>query len=114
VIVLSAKQMNSMLALLNENKILLCFILMMLLSSLWSDSPSVTLRKTIALYGTTLLGLYLVQNYSLTGVLKIISIALNVTGIFSLLAAVLLPSYGIMHDLHEGAWRGVYPHKNYL
>ncbi|MFT4153213.1 O-antigen ligase family protein [Parafilimonas sp.] len=114
VIILSAKQIGSMLALLNENKILLFFILLMLLSSLWSDVPLVTLRKTISLYGSTLLGLYLVQNYSLTGVLRIISIALNITGIFSLLAALLLPSYGIMHDLHEGAWRGVFIHKNHL
>jgi O-antigen ligase len=34
--------------------------------------------------------------------------------LLSIVFAVALPKFGIMHDLHAGAWRGIYTHKNVL
>lgn len=84
-----------------------------LISCLWSDDFSTTLNRAIALFGTTLFGLYLGSRYPLQRQLQLLSWALGLGSVLSLLFAVALPSIGTMCS-HEGAWRGIYSHKNIL
>lgn len=94
-----------------------------LLSVFWSAAPLETLRSVITLLISTLLGLYLAVRYSLNEQLRLLAWALGIAALFSLLVALILPSYGItdVGDIlnfqeisHQGAWKGIYGHKNIL
>lgn len=83
-----------------------------LLSAGWSVAPGQTLRRSVALLGGTALGLYLGARFSTERLLRITLVALGTATLLSLAFAVAVPSVGISHGLHEGAWRGVFGNKN--
>lgn len=83
-------------------------------SVFWSFAPEVTLRRTIALNGTTLFGIYLSSQYSIKQQLEILAGTFGIIILLSFLFGIALPKYGIMGGGHAGAWRGVYIHKNLL
>jgi exopolysaccharide production protein ExoQ len=85
-----------------------------LLSVLWSETPAVTLRQTIALIGTTLFGVYLASRFSLKQQLQLLAQMFGLAILLSLLFIVVLPQFGIMSGIHAGSWRGIYTHKNVL
>jgi exopolysaccharide production protein ExoQ len=85
-----------------------------LFSFFWSDVPSVTLRRSIALVGTTLFGIYFATRYSPKEQLRLLAWALGTAAVLSLVFAVALPGYGIDVYPFAGAWRGVYSQKNLL
>jgi exopolysaccharide production protein ExoQ len=102
-----------------------------LLSVLWSVAPDVTLRRGIALMGTTLLGVYVAMRFDLREQLHLLAWALGIAALASVIFALALPSFGVMSapptqglggggntslllplvDKAEG-WRGIYTHKN--
>lgn len=94
--------------------LLLILVGLPLVSILWSAAPDVTLRRGIALLGTTIIGVYLAVRYSLREQLRLLAKALGIVALLSLLFALALPSYGISSGEHEGAWKGVFDHKNTL
>lgn len=79
------------------------------LSAGWSVAPTLTLRRSVALLGTTAFGLYLAARFSRREVLILLLSALGISAVLSLAFALVLPSYGIVNG-----WRGVYLHKNSL
>lgn len=86
-----------------------------LVSVLWSWSPPVTLRRCMALIGSTVFGIYLASRFTWQDMLKCAAWALGLGAVLSLGFVLFLPSYGIHHDIyHSGAWRGIYFHKNVL
>jgi len=93
-----------------------------LLSVLWSAAPEVTLRRSIALIGTTLLGVYMAMRFDLREQLRLVAWALGTGALLSLLFALALPAYGVASveslpsESSEAAqgWRGVYQCKNCL
>ena len=91
---------------------LLILILLPFLSITWSDAPGVTARKAVAVAGTSLLGLWLSTRFTVREQLRLLCWALGLAVTLSILTAVLLPVFGVMDGLHEGAWRGVFVHKN--
>jgi exopolysaccharide production protein ExoQ len=92
---------------------LLWFIIgIALLSVLWSAAPEVTLRRGVALIGTTALGVYVAMRFGLREQLQLLAWALGLGALFSLLFTLAVPAYGIMED--PQGWRGVYAHKNGL
>ncbi len=93
---------------------LLAILGLALLSILWSEAPAFTIRRNIALVGTSLFGVYMATRYTLQQQLKLLAWAFGIMIILSLLFVVAFPSYGISGGLHEGAWRGVWAHKNGL
>ena len=98
-----------------RNKLLLLLVMLVLASVLWSAAPEVTLRRSIALLGTTLFGAYLSARYTLGGQIRLLAWALGIAAVLSLLCALALPSYGISSDpLTPGDWQGVFDHKNAL
>ncbi|MGL5831602.1 MAG: O-antigen ligase family protein, partial [Waterburya sp.] len=100
------------LATFSSNKILWILLGVVCFSYFWSIEPSQTFRFSIYAVGTTGFGLYLATRYSLTEQMKLLGWTYGLLLILSLLFAVAIPSYGIMSQVHEGALRGVFTHKN--
>ncbi|MEA5466981.1 O-antigen ligase family protein [Leptothoe sp. PORK10 BA2] len=73
-----------------------------------------TSRRSILLLGSTALSIYLSFSFSFKQQLRFLVIALGINVIVCFIFGLLLPKYGIMHDVHAGAWRGVHSHKNKL
>lgn len=99
---------------LSRDKFLLLLIGLTLVSVLWATAPEVTLRRSVALIGTTLFGVYLAVRYDLNEQLRLLAWALGLGALLSLLFALALPAYGVMTELTATGWRGVYGHKNTL
>lgn len=85
-----------------------------LASVFWTSAPDITLRRSIALLGTTLFGAYLAARYSLREQLQLLGWTLGIVVLLSIVFALALPSYGVMSTLHVGAWRGIMNDKNIL
>ncbi|MFE1744021.1 O-antigen ligase family protein [Coleofasciculus sp. H7-2] len=96
-----------------KEKLAFVLVTFALSSVVWSVAPPVTLRRSIALVGTTIFGTYLATRYSLKDQLRLLAWALGIACLLSLVFAVALPKYGV-HQIgtHVGAWRGIYTHKN--
>ena len=94
---------------LRRNWSLVAIILFALVSSLWAAMPDLVLRKSIGLFGATLLGIALAVRFSFQEQLRILSWLFRIIAILSLACIVLLPSYGISN---EGEWQGIFEYKN--
>lgn len=99
---------------LSRDKFLLLLVGVALVSVLWATAPEVTLRRSVALMGTTLFGVYLAVRYDLKEQLRLLAWALGIGALLSLLFALALPAYGVMNEPTVTGWRGVYVHKNTL
>lgn len=96
------------------DKIILILTGVAVFSYFWSASPQLTLRRSVALIGTTLFGVYLGTRYNPREQLRLIAWALGIGAVLSLLFAVFLPIYGVDPGFDVVAWRGVYSQKNSL
>jgi len=83
-------------------------------SVLWSTVPELTLRRSIALFGTTLFGLYFAVRFPMRDQLKLLGWALGIAATLSVAFVIALPDLGISTGSHDGAWRGIFVHKNVL
>lgn len=81
-------------------------------SYFWSEVPSITLRRSVALLGTTIFGIYFGTRYTAKQQLYLLAWAFGIGGLLSVIFALALPSYGI--DFGSTSWRGVYLQKNIL
>ncbi|ACC83807.1 O-antigen ligase family protein [Nostoc punctiforme] len=82
------------------------------LSSFWSLEPETTIRRVIALAGTSIFGLYLASRYTLKQQLKLCAYMLVISIIMCLLFVIFIPQYGI--DPVFNSWRGIFSTKNIL
>ncbi len=101
----------------NQNMSVLSLVGLALVSSLWSENFSATLTPAIALFGSTLFGLYFGSRYPLQKQLQLLGWALGIAGLLSLIFALAFPSIGTMcsqEGVQGGAWRGIYIEKNSL
>lgn len=102
-------------AFLRTNLWLLFLIGLAIASITWSSIPDITLRKVVALIGTTLFGIYLASSFNFEQQLKLYGWTFGISIFFSFIFAIALPEYGVMNtEAIVGAWRGIYPHKNGL
>jgi exopolysaccharide production protein ExoQ len=101
---------------------------LVLLSIFWSVAPEITLRRSIAILGTTLLGVYVAMRFNIREQLQLLAWALGMGALLSLLFVLAFPAFGIMSgpairvpggtftgitaDPNAGGWRGIYAHKN--
>jgi O-antigen ligase len=93
---------------------ILAFVGWAALSLMWSDDPQLTMRRIIGLICTMALGFFLGMRFETKALLRILAWALAFAVIASIIAAVLFPSFGTMTNLDNGAWRGIFAHKNEL
>ncbi len=96
------------------NPLLLICIVICCLSYFWSINPAVSMRRSIALLITTLFGLVLAARYDWSGLVQRLAACFWAMAIVSILIALVLPEYGIMQEIHHGAWRGAWIEKNYM
>ena len=96
------------------NPLLIICVVICGVSFLWSDNPSVTLRRSVAVMLTTAFGLVLAARYDWNGLVQRLGIIFGVVAVLSILIAVFLPEYGVMQEIHQGAWRGAWVEKNYM
>ena len=101
---------------------LLCFAqtmpLMLLLpiyamsSALWSQGPGTSLRSGISLLVTTLFAFYLGERFSERQQMELLTMVGACVAVANVIAALVWPQFGIDHQLHEGAWQGLFTQKN--
>lgn len=111
---LTFRQWKQFINVASRNKLLLLLIGIALVSFLWSAAPGVTLRRSIALVGTTLFGVYLATRYSPKELLRLIAWTFGIGAVLSVIFALALPEYGIQPYSGAMTWRGIYRHKNLL
>ena len=80
----------------------------------WSIEPGLTQRRSLAIIMTTVAGLYLGTRYNWQTMLRAIALAWFIIAISSFLTGLLVPSFGRMHEVHVGAWQGLFYEKNQL
>jgi O-antigen ligase len=97
-----------------NSKLLFGLVALAILSAAWSGDPLFTLRRSLALLGTTMFGIYIGLRFSLDEQLRLLAYTLSICAIASLAMALLVPSYGMDIEFYGSAWRGIYEHKNHL
>ena len=106
---------RSLLSVALRDKLLLLLTAVAIFSVLWSVAPEVTLRRGVALLGTSLFGIYIAERYGLDELLRLLAWTLGITAVLSLVFALVLPSYGISQEpITQGDWEGIFDHKNTL
>ncbi len=91
---------------------LCALVALALASTLWSVDPALTARRAAAVAATTLFGLYLAARWDWTRLLTLLGVMwLGLAGA-SLAAGLAAPSFGVVDEIHVGAWRGVWWEKN--
>ena len=97
------------------DKLPLILVAIALLSILWSDVPNVTQLKARELLGITLFATYFGTRYTLKEQFRLVAWTLGISAVLSLICGVALRKYGVHPEaLFDGAWRGIYLHKNIL
>jgi len=89
-------------------------ILLVVVSAAWADYPSVTLRKTFALLGTTAFALYFVARFGVEEQVRLLGWVFGLLGVMSIGAVVYVPELAIDQRWTVGAWQGVFIQKNAL
>lgn len=98
-----------------RNPMTLLLIVFAVFSRNWSHAPDITLRRSIALAGTTMCGVWLAGRFRGRELMEILGWAMGISAVLSLLFALLIPELGVHQGGDfDGAWRGVYLQKNGL
>jgi len=96
-------------------KLLAAALLLILVSAFWSVDPGATIRHGVAVVGSTISGMFLALKFSRLALLRLVKSALTTTAVLSLGMVLILPRVAIMSGSDvDGAWRGVFAHKNGL
>lgn len=112
---IQSKQFKQFLNLWKVNWLLVLFLLFGILSFAWSISTIGTLQRVLQLTLSTILAAYLGFRFSNRQVLQGLFIFTIFMTFVSYLLVAILPGAGIMTTYpHEGSWRGVFSHRNYL
>lgn len=111
VVVVLLPKYHETISVLRDNWSLVALLLLALFSSYWAEMPDLVLRKSIGLFGTTMLGIALAVRFSFEDQLRILGWLFRIIAVLSLACIIFLPSYGVSDD---GQWMGVFEHKNAL
>lgn len=91
------------------------FVILALLSSLWSVDSGLTLRRGVAVTGMLLAAVFLLASFGYRRSIMLITGLLAAIAILSLITSLFLPALGVHQaGSHLGRWKGVYLHKNLL
>lgn len=88
------------------------FLSIAALSTLWSISPSTTLRQTVVLAGLAYITHAIIGRYGIWPFLRVVWLSGVAFVAVSLLFGLAGSDYVLMRDVHMGSWRGFLPHKN--
>ena len=102
------------LSIIRQTGLIWLLIFLAFLSTLWSSWKGGTLQYSFALAGTTGLGIFISLRFRVDQQLQMLALVMIAIALSSLLLIAIYPSIGIMSGIHEGAWKGVFLHKNFL
>jgi exopolysaccharide production protein ExoQ len=115
VAVILALYYRETLLVIRRNGFLAALVLLAIVSCSWAALPALVLQRSIAVLGTTLLGIALAVRLSLEDQLRLLRGLFRILAVLSMACVLLLPSYGISFGPDDhGEWRGVFGHKNGL
>ena len=97
-----------------RNKALVMFVVYIVISALWSDLPGVTIRRSLALFGTTIFAVYLAVRFKPSEMISLLALALAITVVEQQLLVILSPETSIHWRANYGAWKGGLGHKNIM
>ena len=95
-------------------KWIVALLIVAIASVVWSQDPSLTLRRCVLLVAMTAFGVYFGTRYTVPEQLRLLAWTCFLVVLLSFLFAIFLPGYGMDQDLLLGAWRGVFIQKNAL
>lgn len=84
------------------------------ISTTWSLDPALTLRRSVAVMMTAVFGLWLAARFSWPDLLRLVAAMFALLAVGSLIAGAVFPAFGVMQEIHPGAWRGLWWEKNTL
>ncbi len=114
VLLLLLRRLPQVIRLAAFNPLLILCVLWCGISMLWSIDPGVTNRRTAALLVTTTFGILIAARYNWCVMVQILAAAFSFLAVSCVVMALFFPQYGIMNEIHVGAWRGVWIEKNYM
>lgn len=98
-----------------SNALMIIALMLTLVSALWSIDPSETLRRGIALLGTTVVGIFLGITFRRRDMLGFLRHALAAFVIASVALAIFVPALGThVGGKFDGLWRGLMSFKNQM
>jgi O-antigen ligase len=80
----------------------------------WSDDPFFTVRRAVVLLATTVFAIYFGSCFDWDRQIQIFERLFLVSIVGSVLMIVFAPQFGVSHDMHMGALKGMFSHKNLL
>ncbi|MEL7231812.1 MAG: O-antigen ligase [Pseudomonadota bacterium] len=83
-------------------------------SFLWSIDPALSQRRGIAIVMSTLTGIWIGTRYDWRTLLRTLGLVWITVALVGTLTALLNPAFGVMSEIHVGAWKGLYYEKNQL
>lgn len=93
---------------------LVLFGLLPFVSVAWSISPDTAVRRGLGVIMTLVFALWLAARYDWRDLIRLLALAFAVLAAGSLVAAVAVPSFGVMQEIFPGAWRGLWWEKNLM
>jgi O-antigen ligase len=84
------------------------------LSVFWSIAPDQSARRVFAVVCTTVGGIVLAARFGWAALAEVAAATFAILAAAALVAAVAMPSLGVMSEIFPGAWRGLWPEKNAL
>ena len=100
------------LQMLRKEWLLVLLVGLAVVSVFWSDAPAVTFRRSLALVGTWVFAAYFAARYPLKEQLKMLGWTCGIAVAFSFIFGFL--KLGTPVEQLEGAWFGIFVHKNVL
>ena len=89
-------------------------IALAVVSLAWSTAPGVSVRRLVALLGSSIVGLYLANRYRGRDLYSLLLLTTAIGMVLSLAVVLLLPSVGISTVAYESGWQGIFIQKNWL
>ncbi|SBS75861.1 membrane hypothetical protein [uncultured Mycobacterium sp.] len=110
-LLVSPSHLHKTLDALRRNRILLLALGVILMSTFWSNDPELTLRRALALVGTTAVGILIYIDAG--DILKFFGVNLALFVVGSVFVALAFPALGTHTEgIHVGSWRGLLGFKN--
>jgi O-antigen ligase len=98
-----------------EQPVLITFILFCIASVFWSSSWMVTLHRSLVFVFASMAAAYMGVRYSLSEFFRLLFWFCSIAALASLVLVLINPKLGTdLNHPYNGAWRGIYWHKNHL
>jgi O-antigen ligase len=112
IIFLLSKNCKGFVRIILQERLLLALLGLVICSTLWSDDPTTTIRRGLALVGTSLFGIYFSLRYDLRSQIRLLAVLCGFSIFWNYVFGLLHLGHSV--DMLPGAWFGIYIQKNSL